>query len=101
MTSWMVAGVFVSSLMACDRTTAEAPAAAASASAEPAASGGGISGVKPAAEDHAASSTGPSDGSTAIGGLAGGKGTGADATPPKGDTPAATGGDGAASAASK
>jgi len=102
MTSWMVAGAFASSLAACDRSPAETPAGASppATSAAPAASGG-ISGVKPAAEGHAASSTGPSDGSAAIGGLAGGKGTGAHPAPPQGDTPAATGGDGSASAASK
>jgi hypothetical protein len=54
--------------------------------------------VTPATTESAASSSGPSDGAAAIGGLSGGQGAGGSAA---GTAPAATGGDGAASAPAK
>jgi hypothetical protein len=98
----MVAMGAAASLGACDnRAGGNSSESAAAATAPPASATGTITGVKPVPEDHAASSTGPSDGSAAIGGLAGGEGTGAHPSPPKGNVPAATAGDGAAAAASK
>lgn len=91
-----LASAALASLAACDPKPANPPtptAEAAPATAGPAS--GAQPGVKPVDEAHAASSVGPSDGTAAIGGMAGPGGhTGSDA-------PAPTGGDGAASAASR
>lgn len=83
----------LASLAACDPTPSTPPTPTAQAA--PAVASGAQPGVKPVDEGHAASSVGPSDGAAAIGGVAGQGGhTGSDA-------PAPTGGDGAASAASR
>lgn len=89
-------GAAAAMLAACDPKPSNppTPSAEAAPAAAPVASGA-QPGVKPVDASHAASSAGPSDGTTAIGGMAGPGGhTGSDA-------PAPTGGDGAASAASR
>lgn len=89
----------LAALSACDPKPSNPPTPTAEAAPSPSTSAGPASGaqpgVKPVDEAHAASSAGPSDGTTAIGGVAGPGGhTGS-------DTPAPTAGDGAASAASR
>lgn len=92
----LAAGLALSAaLAACDRKPSQPPTPTSSESAQAApVASGPLPGVTPVSESHAASSAGPSDGTTAIGGVAGSGGGGSSS----GGAPAATGGDGAASA---